>query len=552
MPDLRNVLERLSITNLQQLIGSETLASAETVLKIFSIENLNSSDLYTKKTLAFFALQNISKNFFSSEEGVRLCLFALTSDEIATLKNLMPDQFIEKEHLVSYIYKNLKKSKIQNILSDFFQYKIINEDKKSVEKNEISLERASIPYKPLKDYQFEVFFEAQDNLSIRDSRFILQMPTGSGKTRTAVEIVSDYINKNDSSSVIWLAHANELCDQAMDCFLEVWPHVALKDITAAKFHGKQKTKLINGKKIDFFCGSFQSVLASIDKNPKLIKESLRPNRLIVVDEAHKATAPTYKKVIQYLINENSHVMGLTATPGRSYQQLNTDSENSELAEFFFNKIISFKTKKDDTAIAYLRRKKVLAKAIFQTLSITGSPLTLTDSELKSVSKYFDLPADFLSKLGKDNLRNAEIIKALVHLVKEEGLKSIIVFATSLEQSKQITSILNLFNVPAAHVDGETPSFMRSQIINDFRAQRINVLCNFEVLSTGFDAPLVDCVFIARPTSSVVLYSQMIGRGLRGPLIGGKEKCRIINVKDNFQNLPSIDRMYNIFNDYWQN
>jgi superfamily II DNA or RNA helicase len=115
----------------------------------------------------------------------------------------------------------------------------------------------------------------------------------------------------------------------------------------------------------------------------------------------------------------------------------------------------------------------------------------------------------------------------------------------------ICSLLKFLDIKAEHVDGNTPKTTREKIIKKFKNQEINVLCNYEVLSTGFDAPKTDCVFLARPTSSVVLYSQMIGRGLRGPAIGGTESCLIVNVRDNFTNLPSIDMMYKVFEDYWK-
>ena len=71
-----------------------------------------------------------------------------------------------------------------------------------------------------------------------------------------------------------------------------------------------------------------------------------------------------------------------------------------------------------------------------------------------------------------------------------------------------------------------------------------------MLATGFDAPKTDVVFIARPTDSIVLYSQIIGRGLRGPAIGGTEECLIINVADNIRGLPDFNEIYEHFDDYY--
>ena len=77
-----------------------------------------------------------------------------------------------------------------------------------------------------------------------------------------------------------------------------------------------------------------------------------------------------------------------------------------------------------------------------------------------------------------------------------------------------------------------------------------IMCNYGVLATGFDAPKVDVVCIGRPTSSSVLYSQMIGRGLRGSAVGGTSECIILEVRDNFLNLPGQDQLYTNFKEYW--
>ena len=87
-------------------------------------------------------------------------------------------------------------------------------------------------------------------------------------------------------------------------------------------------------------------------------------------------------------------------------------------------------------------------------------------------------------------------------------------------------------------------------IEQFRAGEFNVLLNYGVLSTGFDAPRIRMVLVTRPTASVVLYSQMIGRGLRGPAMGGGQECRLIDVRDNFANFGRVDEVYSYFDEYW--
>ncbi len=92
---------------------------------------------------------------------------------------------------------------------------------------------------------------------------------------------------------------------------------------------------------------------------------------------------------------------------------------------------------------------------------------------------------------------------------------------------------------------------RRNIIRDFKDEKFDVLLNFGVLTTGFDAPRIKTVIITRPTTSIVLYSQMIGRGLRGKRMGGNETCRIIDIRDNLEDFGPIEDIYDFFNGYWE-
>lgn len=99
----------------------------------------------------------------------------------------------------------------------------------------------------------------------------------------------------------------------------------------------------------------------------------------------------------------------------------------------------------------------------------------------------------------------------------------IVFACSVKHGQLLSSMLTLEDIPNALVIGEMSAIERREAIRKFKDTKndMNILINYEVLTTGFDATNIECVFIARPTQSVVLYSQMLGRGLRGPQMGGK-------------------------------
>ena len=550
-----NIYERLPIHWLQELIGDDRLSNIEGVLTLLKVVDFDPQIIHSRRFLA-----NIARLLLNSSPLDK------SATRLAMLKFLPPEvlkQILEitnsscasedYESLLQSVHTVLNKKNVRNSILPVLGLDVPagDSDSPSTSLSSQAIPAAKVPFKQLKGYQFEVFFEAKRLLQASPiNRFILQMPTGAGKTRTAMEVVASFLNENPKACVVWVAHSRELCDQAVQCFLELWPHLGSVEIDVHRLYGAHTPYGISTDRPSFVCASFQTLYARINgtENSEDLLSRLPGRRLVVVDEAHKVVAVTYKAVTKSLLGNYVSVMGLTATPGRSYGQLNTNAENEELAKFFFSTIISFNARGEDP-IAYLRSIGVLASARMERLAIDGSCI-LSDDELKHVKNLFDIPPSVLKKLGKDRVRNAEIVSCLVDLIKGRSCKSIIYFATSLEQSVLISSVLKLLDISTAHVDGTTPGSERDQRLREFKEGKLSVLCNYEILSTGFDAPKVDCVFIARPTLSVVLYSQMIGRGLRGPQIGGTANCLIVNVKDNLENLPGIEDMYRVFDSYW--
>jgi superfamily II DNA or RNA helicase len=155
----------------------------------------------------------------------------------------------------------------------------------------------------------------------------------------------------------------------------------------------------------------------------------------------------------------------------------------------------------------------------------------------------------LIKLSKSNQRNAAILSEIIALA-EEG-KQIIVFACSVEHANLLSELLILKNIKSHCIDSNTQSFDRIRFVEEFKKEAVKVLVNYGVLTTGFDAPNTNAVVITRPTTSLVLYSQMIGRGIRGPKMGGTIECIIVDIEDNLINLPSEQTAFNYFNSHWE-
>jgi superfamily II DNA or RNA helicase len=109
---------------------------------------------------------------------------------------------------------------------------------------------------------------------------------------------------------------------------------------------------------------------------------------------------------------------------------------------------------------------------------------------------------------------------------------VLLFANSVEHAQHLTARLCLSGVPSASIYADTDVAVRQYFIRQFLEGRIQVLSNYLVLATGFDAPKTATIVISRPVFSPVRYMQMVGRGLRGPKNGGTATCKIITVVDN--------------------
>ena len=429
------------------------------------------------------------------------------------------------------------------------RFKPIKEDKAHITVPSLYFEKPTRIFKNLKDYQSVVFHKVYGYIKrIPSSRCIIQMPTGSGKTRTSMEIICEFLNEHDSS-VVWLANTEELIDQAFESFKEVWEFRGKKAMAAFNHMRMKKGTSFNVQ--GFHVNTLQGFNG---KNGKILIDQLLNGDssvgLVIVDEAHISIAPTYRETITKLLSKEGKLIGLTATPGRSMNHYEEDEvdDNRELSNFYRNKLFQIDTG-ETPPIDFLRQRGILSNANFYSIEGSYVENCLTESEKRNMQESKTIPAKILEQLSNDSRRNAIIIDKLVKILATG--KKILFFATSVDHSKVVSSLINLIGYPAAHVDGETGS-SRAQIINRFKDGEIMLLSNFGVLTTGFDDPKIDVVFMARPTNSIVLYSQIIGRGLRGPGIGGTDTCDIYTVNDNILDLPSNNEIYTYFDEYFLN
>lgn len=383
---------------------------------------------------------------------------------------------------------------------------------------------------PLHLYQSDLAIDIRRLLQERDGngnrgRALLSLPTGGGKTRVAVEATIDAIvHEGLTGPVLWIAQTEELCEQAVVKWQEVWHAKGdQRLLSVCRLWGKQH-------EIDQIEDGVQIVVATDAKLEKRLENDaygwLRDAAFVIIDEAHVAGGSNrYTKILRWLGIDSTRVarplLGLTATPfkGRSEEQ------NNSLASRFGRRRIDIR--KDDD-YAFLQDSGFLSLIDHELLR--GVNVTLSPEDVRATQQYGGIPQQVLERVGQDQNRTLALAKHISALVDSPQT---LVFTPSVSSAHTLAGVLKVQGIRAAAVDGSTRRQERTRIVEEFRRKDIQVLVNCDLFTQGFDAPKVEALYVARPTFSPNRYIQMVGRGLRGSKNGGSERCLVVNVEDTF-------------------
>ena len=390
-------------------------------------------------------------------------------------------------------------------------------------------ERESIrPNFGLFPHQRRVVEQAHKVIRGGHGRVVVHMPTGTGKTRTAMHIVSKVMADAEPCNVVWLAASQELLDQATDAFQHAWSQLGNREINLLRFWGDFLPDVSDCEDC-FVTAGLKKLHAFKRRNPIGLLRLAKSTRLVVIDEAHQAIAPTYREVINTLANTGMHdaLLGLTATPGRTWADIEADEQ---LSDFFERRKVLLEIKGWSDPVSYLLENGYLARPKFRKLFVNAS--AKAKKRIDNTDSLSDYDADILDVLSQELDRNVAIVSEIQRLISE-GHKRVLFFSASVRHAEVISAVLMALEIDSYVVTGETDATGRRRIIRDFRGGRAKpiVLCNFGVLTTGFDAPSTSAAVIARPTKSLVLFSQMVGRATRGPKAGGNEECVVSTIID---------------------
>ncbi|MGF1742388.1 DEAD/DEAH box helicase [Vibrio profundum] len=332
---------------------------------------------------------------------------------------------------------------------------------------------------------------------------VIVLPTGAGKSLVIAELA-----RLAKGRVLVLAHVKELVEQ-----------------NHAKYEGYGLQGGIYSAGLGRKETNKQVVFASVQSVARNLDDFKNQYSLLVIDECHRvpdAKDSSYQKVIQHLkeLNSGIKVLGLTATPyrlgmGWIYQYHTRGQVRSEEPRFFRDCIF-------ELPINYLLDENFLTPARM----IDAPVLSYDFSQLKPANTGKFKQAELDMVIEQSQRATPQIIAQVLQYAQDR--QGVMIFAATVRHAQEILALL-----PPEQSDiviGDTITLERDAIIERFKTRQLKFLVNVSVLTTGFDAPHVDLIAILRPTESVSLYQQIVGRGLR--LSPGKTECIVLDYAGN--------------------
>ncbi len=387
------------------------------------------------------------------------------------------------------------------------------------------------------------YFDLSDAMK-RPQNGLLVMPTGSGKTFTAVHwllcrgIAEGY-------RIVWFAHRQELIDQAYQEFKNMAPLLApyglekLKIIPVSNMHLGMSQSL----RYDVNVCSIRSVANKSGYRyiKRMLGTSGAKKVIVVIDEAHHAMTPSYQKVLKRIteINPSRILLGLTATPTRMQE-----GDRKKLFEMF-NVLVNKKLKRGTSAgfIYEIKLKELiqygfLARPIYhreETQLIGETEYSFNEKDVAYFDQFGDFTEKMKDQIAKSSARNKVIVEHYVANRKKYG--KTLVFAINQLHAQTLCEEFQKAGLRCDYVVADKDG--THDTIQAFKDNKVDILINVQILTEGSDVPDIQTVFLTRETNSDSLLMQMIGRALRGKYSGGTEEAYIVDFHD----------QWNVFN-FW--
>jgi len=364
----------------------------------------------------------------------------------------------------------------------------------------------------LRPYQQQAVDATLSHFRRTNDAAVIVLPTGAGKSLVIAELARLARRK-----ILVLTHVKELVEQNFTKFKQYGDQTSTKSgVYSAGLNLKQTEQ--------------QVTFASVQSVARNLEQFATAYSLVIIDECHRVSDfeedNQYGKIIQNLLsfNDQLKILGLTATPYRMgigwiyqyhYHGIKRTEEKRPFKKCIYELPLSFMLKQ-----GYLTQPEFV-----------DAPIAQYDFSALTSNKFGEYNSDQVNELL---VRYPRVTQAITEQVESlaQSRQGVMIFAATVKHAKEILSYLPEQN--SALITGSTPNDERASLIAEFKQQKLKYLVNVSVLTTGFDAPHVDLIAILRPTESVSLYQQIVGRGLR--LAEGKKDCLIIDYAGNGINI----------------
>lgn len=355
---------------------------------------------------------------------------------------------------------------------------------------------------PLRDYQFQAIKQISKHYQQGTRRQLLILPTGSGKT-----VIFAHLSRRVNKRTLIIAHREELLTQASNKINMIWPEASIGLVQGS--HDNHQDK--------------QVVVASIQtlSKPHRLNTIKKDFGLCVIDECHHATSRSYRTVLEALgcFDKNGPLtVGFTATPNRT--------DRVGLGEVF-------------EAVSYTRTiLEMVEEGYLVDLRAIRINTSVDLTDVKVIAGDYD-ETELAKKINVQH-RNQIIAEAFLEHCPE---RKAIAFAVNIAHSDALAETFRKNGIKSESITSKTPPAKRVQILKDFEKGEIQILCNSNILTEGYDCPTVNALLLCRPTKSEACLVQQVGRGLR--TYPGKNDCLILDITDNLlqHNMLSVPRIF---------
>jgi len=325
-----------------------------------------------------------------------------------------------------------------------------------------------MPLGPLHDYQDELIAQLNrliDEHKTRPARAVLSLPTGSGKTRVAVETAVDSA-LDKGTTVLWIAQTDELCEQAVQSFRQVWANRGQPWTDLRIFRlwgGNPNPGAADADLPTVIVASIQTLASRISSS---LPDWIRDASLVVIDEAHHAIAPSYTRLLNWLTGRETDerktvpppLLGLSATPFRGHNK----EESHRLARRFGGRLYPSPDKQPNL-YGRLQAAGILSEILIEPLTY-NRPFVLTEAEKRQVETFDEFPEAAAHRMGEDERRNETIVHAVS---KYAAQGQVLLFANSVWHASHLAALLQLRGTQAASVHAGTETVIRHGIRTPF-------------------------------------------------------------------------------------